>query len=390
MIACDGVCNEWYHGKCVNIRERDGDLIDKYICPACTKPDFMTTWKRMCRRQACRRPARVFDDPPSKYCSRECGLRFFVELVQRSDPTAEVSKDGLSIIDSTKPKKTRKKRKVEKRDRPLPRPHLNGDTIEDPDSRLATPAYSEDEKSEYETDSSADEEDLVNRGGGLRAGEIATLVQRCKTIDEWRALGRKPATPPPDDETEKAAMVYDDFERNKLREIEAQKEENLRRLDILEAREKLLEAIKTRSTSITDEVKKTNPKWKDVCGFDPRLAWNEDVFVQWYDKNGGKEILKSDKPRIGLPEEVRKPANGEVMANGVENDSDADSEDGKTTKKGGVCIRVRCTRHRNWAKSHLAEIRFEQDVVKRNMRQTEELEKGLQDRALLRSLESRA
>jgi len=32
MIGCDGVCEDWFHGKCVNIRQEDGELIDKYIC----------------------------------------------------------------------------------------------------------------------------------------------------------------------------------------------------------------------------------------------------------------------------------------------------------------------------------------------------------------------
>jgi hypothetical protein len=31
MIACDG-CEDWYHGECVNVKEADGDLIDKYYC----------------------------------------------------------------------------------------------------------------------------------------------------------------------------------------------------------------------------------------------------------------------------------------------------------------------------------------------------------------------
>lgn len=32
MIACDGGCEDWFHGKCVNINQVDADLIDKYIC----------------------------------------------------------------------------------------------------------------------------------------------------------------------------------------------------------------------------------------------------------------------------------------------------------------------------------------------------------------------
>jgi COMPASS component SPP1 len=32
MIGCDADCDDWYHGKCVNIDPRDADLIDRYIC----------------------------------------------------------------------------------------------------------------------------------------------------------------------------------------------------------------------------------------------------------------------------------------------------------------------------------------------------------------------
>lgn len=32
MIGCDGGCEDWFHGKCVNIDPKDSELIDKYIC----------------------------------------------------------------------------------------------------------------------------------------------------------------------------------------------------------------------------------------------------------------------------------------------------------------------------------------------------------------------
>lgn len=32
MIGCDADCDDWYHGKCVNMHPRDADLIDRYIC----------------------------------------------------------------------------------------------------------------------------------------------------------------------------------------------------------------------------------------------------------------------------------------------------------------------------------------------------------------------
>jgi hypothetical protein len=50
MICCDvcsclcefalnffKVCDEWFHGRCVNVSERDGAMIDVYVCPTCTQ-----------------------------------------------------------------------------------------------------------------------------------------------------------------------------------------------------------------------------------------------------------------------------------------------------------------------------------------------------------------
>lgn len=32
MIGCDGECEDWFHGRCVNMKQEDADLVDKYIC----------------------------------------------------------------------------------------------------------------------------------------------------------------------------------------------------------------------------------------------------------------------------------------------------------------------------------------------------------------------
>jgi COMPASS component SPP1 len=37
MIGCDADCDDWYHGKCVNIDPRDAELIDRYICKFTSK-----------------------------------------------------------------------------------------------------------------------------------------------------------------------------------------------------------------------------------------------------------------------------------------------------------------------------------------------------------------
>ncbi|RMZ88282.1 hypothetical protein DV736_g4488, partial [Chaetothyriales sp. CBS 134916] len=341
MIACDGGCDEWYHGNCVNIRERDGDLIDKYICPRCTKVGLQTTWKRMCRRKGCRKPARVLMDPPSKYCSKECGRMFFIELIRRGDPLVETAKNDQFVIDRRKAKK------------PLLILSPDSATEIDSESRLATPAQSADGHSEYETDSSADEDELPNRGGPLRAGEVRAILDACTSVDQWRSLGRKPDTPPrePGDhiDVDTAAadaiiqhIEYDDFEKAKLEQMAHQRKTLQEKLEVLEAREKWMDLIRTRSASIVETVKKEDKRAKDPCGFDPRFAWSEEAFLKWYGERGGKAKLATEKVEVGPSEE------DEAL---------------------------------------LAEIRFEQDIVRRGLRRCDSVERGVRERGIIRAWE---
>ena len=395
MIACDGGCDDWFHGNCVHIRERDGDLIDKYICPNCTRAGLQTTWKRMCRRKDCRKPARVFQDPPSKYCSKECGRMFFVELIRRGDPYIDTIKHDQFVVDGGRPKKMRKKRtRTEKQKVAKAVPMVNGDIGElmNGDSRLATPAPSDDGKSEYETDTSADEDQLPNRGGALRAGEVKAIIDRCTSIEQWRNLGQKPATPPREPDEKETNLDFDEFDKKKMQEITKEKTNSQKRNTILDAREKMLELIKTRSAAITEGIKKEGPKDKkgsskrEPCGFDPRVAWTEDSFLEWYDKRDGKAGL--DTERIGPPDDVdedKKMTNGVVEGE----DSEDDSEEKEMPKKGGVCVRNRCPRHRNWAKGTLAELRFEQDLVRRALRRCDEAEREIRERAIVKAWERR-
>ena len=41
MIGCDGGCEDWFHGRCVKMNERDGNLIDKYICELRKRTEYM-------------------------------------------------------------------------------------------------------------------------------------------------------------------------------------------------------------------------------------------------------------------------------------------------------------------------------------------------------------
>jgi COMPASS component SPP1 len=376
MIACDGGCDEWYHGNCVSIRERDGDLIDKYICPRCTRSDYTTTWKRMCRRKACRKPARVLDVPPSKYCSPECGRKFFVEMVQRSDPHAKASINGQYIVESAPAKKLRKK--MRKLNLPngnlLKEPHDNMDgVLSREDTPMLHTPHKHEEQSEYETDTSLDDDELPNRGSTLRAGEVKVMVERRKTIDEWRELGTKPVDPPVKVEGE-SKIELDDSEKANQAVLSKLMSVCRERILVLEAREQLLEMIKIRSAGIIEDVRKADKKNKELCGFDPRLSWTEEEFLLWRNSDEGKSAVAAN--RIGQPPD---PEDG--------NASDSDDSEDVLPTKGGVCIKSRCQRHRTWQKSQLAEIRFEQDLVRRKMEKMEREESDVMERAVLRAWE---
>lgn len=375
MIACDGPCEEWFHGKCVGIRERDGELIDKYICPTCSKDGFITTWKRMCRRQDCRKPARVKDNPPSKYCSVDCGRMFFVELIRRGDSDAQTTKDGQFVVDEKREKKFRKK---VRRERPAQAQRPATGTPVLVGSRPHTPAYSEDERSDYETDSSLDQEQLPNRGGPLRAGEVKALLQQCRNIESWRELGKKPATPPREqDEKATTKLVYDDFEMARIEDIKKEQAELEDKMSLLDAREKMLELIKARSATIADDIKKSNPKQKDICGYDSRVAWCDEEFLRWYEADG-KHVLDSGK--IGPPGEDTS------MTDGID-----ESDDEKAaTMKGGVCARNRCAKHGKagqWQRQQLQELRFEQELLKKRQESVANQEHEIRSRAQIRALE---
>lgn len=389
MIACDGTCNDWYHGKCVGIKERDGDLIDKYICPMCTRDGFVTTWKRMCRRKDCRKPARVMDKPPSKYCSQDCALKFMTSLIARSDPTVKISRDGLRVLAETKQKRYRKKvcsdgRSHERRTQQQQQSQQQQQQQQQR-SGTDTPAYSdaEDLQSEYETDTSADDIPLPTMGGSLRADEIKSLLTQCHSIENLRELGARPPTPPPNDDT---GLHFDSYQQQRLSEMEAQITAVTTRLEIWSQREKFLDLIVARSKSITDSVKAGGNSKKKSCGYDPRCAWDESEFRMWlYEQSeAGHSALESGK--IGPPPEPEEEKETTDYSMSIEDVAGKEEKEGagnEEERKGGVCIKTNCAKHLNWQKAQIAEIRFEQDRLREKIGKLERERRMIRERAVV-------
>ncbi|KAI9852371.1 MAG: hypothetical protein M1838_000893 [Thelocarpon superellum] len=242
MIGCDGGCEDWFHGKCVSIKEEDGDLIDKYICPNCaSEGKGHTTWKPMCRLDGCRQPARLSKDRASKYCCDEHGREFW---------------------------------------------------------RQHTPSEKKRKRLEHE-----EEDGSTTLGGPLSKAELATIVRSVKNVGEFRSMGDGVLSPPPtahsnhgdvhmtdngdDPDANEAERWFNDEERARVQRIRDSKEGVVRRLGGLKSREQFVQLVRDRAKKVLGELTGT----KDICGFDARLAWTEEEFLAWKDSDDGRQAF---------------------------------------------------------------------------------------------------
>ncbi|KAB8072994.1 hypothetical protein BDV29DRAFT_158019 [Aspergillus leporis] len=335
MIACDGGCEDWFHGKCVNIDPKDADLIEQYICPNCKEQGKgMTTWKPMCRVPACRKPARFNTKNLSKYCSDEHGLEF-MRL------------------------KTR---------------HFNMSS--DPGNKM---------------------EDLGSRGGVITAGDLKAVIMGVSSVAEFRKLGEHIVSPPPDDDDKGAKakdkkklgldvspcdLTYSPDEASKLEELRKRRDELLHRKDVLSARNTFLNLVRQRAKSVLERLKQTEPKggWKDICGFDSRLAWSDEEFDEWRLSEAGAKTLE-DGTLEALASSYPEPtdADGDTAMIGVKPD-----ENDVSSLTRGICTKKRCERHKQWVKVHQQELLFEEDTVSQDLSKCEKEAQNVVERAVLR------
>lgn len=258
MIGCDGTCDDWFHGKCVGIEERDKNLIDKYMCPNCTKAGIgQTTWKRMCRRSGCRQPAKPGKIKSgihaSKYCSDECGVLYFRDMASRT----------RGREDSAKSRNSRRKGSI------------------------------------VEAEKTSVDDDLGPKGGVLSAGEVKSLLNASNNAEDFRKLGDGVLSPPatPDGKESGNQIEFSEYESQSLDSIQRAKDDARRRHALLKDRMKYVTLAK-QAASRTATEKELKPK--EYCGYDPRLEWNEEQFEEWRNSPAGKqafeqETLKRDK-----------------------------------------------------------------------------------------------
>nr|POF15210.1 set1 complex component spp1 [Quercus suber] len=326
MIGCDGPCEDWFHGKCVNIQEKNKSLIDKFICPNCAEAGKgKTTFKRMCRRPGCRQPARTSrgknNREISKYCSDECGVQYFRELAARARGQEEVAKSRSN------------------------RRKGNPDTLAEDFSEA--------------------------RGGTISAGELKAMLATSKSAEDFQRLGEGVLSPPatPDEKGNIADIEFTDTELSGIRHIDSQKEEARRRHQLQKDRLKFITMIKQSASRVTTE-KELKPR--DYCGYDSRLEWTPEQFATWRDSAAGKRAFEQDSVAV----ENSSSADDQEMADSVEAGLDAEQE---------VCDRKKCLRHLDWAKMMVDGLRAEMTENSDHMRALEQEGKSIRERAALRA-----
>ncbi|CAK3883621.1 Set1 complex component spp1 [Lecanosticta acicola] len=321
MIGCDGTCDDWFHGKCVGIEERDKNLIDKYLCPNCTKAGVgQTTWKRMCRRAGCRQPAKAGKIKSgihaSKYCSEECGVQYFREMVSKTRGREEHAKSRGS----------RRKGSIAESER--------------------TPA----------------DDDLGAKGGVLSAGEVKALLSASNTAEDFRKLGDGVLSPPATPDGKERKVEFTEYESQALDRIQQAKEDARRRHALLKDRMKFVTLAK-QAASRTATEKELKPK--EYCGYDPRLEWTEIQFEAWRNSTAGRQAFEQETLKTEKSDEKKEIAKG--------------------AEQPEICDRKKCARHLEWSKLAVDDVRHEMGDNSDRMRALDKEEKDIRERAALRT-----
>jgi COMPASS component SPP1 len=331
MIGCDGGCDDWFHGDCVNMKQADEELVDKFICPQCEENGRgNTTWKPMCRRDGCRKPARLIKDRESKYCSDDCGVLFMSEQLQRTA--------GAKGANGTKDKSKRKKKPTEAE--------------------------------------GVEEEEPTPLGGTLRAKDLKALVDASPNIQAFKNLGTGVLTPPQTASPSRAtfpsngedlALTAGEIER--LTALHKEKTQLKDRLEVLKDREKFVSMAKEQAVRLADREKL---KMKDFCGYDSRLSWSDAEFLLWRNSKHG---------RAAFHHSTLTPTPEQISSTPTPTTNGTDAMDIDVDEKETACLKKRCQKHPQWQKLNLQDARFEELEVVEAIKECEKDERSVRERA---------
>lgn len=271
-------------------------------------------------------------------------------------------------------------------------------------------------------------DDLGSRGGVLTAGELKAAIMNVSSTEEFRRLGERIISPPPKDEDEEKkeepqnednakpetdtqapqpprrekklgldvdakGLTYTPDEAAKLEKLRKRRDEIFHRQELLKARDTFSNLVRQRSRAILERLKQTDPKggWKDICGFDTRVAWSDEEFDEWRLSPAGEKMLKDgtlDAPSgsTDADGDTNMDDNTTNKSNNNDNDDNDNGGDGTDieTLSRGVCTKKRCERHKQWVKVHQEDILFEQNTALQDLKKCEDEAQTVVERAVLR------
>ena len=311
MIGCDGGCDDWFHGACVGRKPEEKDLIDRFVCPNCTeKGAGITTWKPMCRLPGCNHPARLKKGEESKYCSEECGIEFFARYRESAKGSEQENVD------------TRSKSKAKSK------------------NSLLSSARNPDEDEQGDP-----------LGGSVLVAHVKSLLDACNDINEFRHLGDSEATTPPasppgslknPEGDLNQSLQFTDHEAARLQELATLKSKLRDTRMQLKQREELIRLVRERANRL-----KERESSKSVCGHDSRLAWSDAECAKWLDTGGGKSVM--DNGTLSPPPRT-----------------DSNTPIGHSPSF-EICKRKNCSRHGNWQKLALQDLRHDAQLLREEM-----------------------
>jgi len=330
-------------------------LITTLLGPNCTEASVgQTLWKRMCRLETCREPARASGPKPSKYCSDEHGIEFMRQRALKGEPDATEPKIPTSPATGR-----RRSRKDNYTDNICPSSdHLIYEPEPDDDAHL--------------------------RGGVLRPAELKTLASTAKSITEFRSLGEGVLSPP--DTASPEEPTYTPAEAVQLATITTRTDALKQRKQLLDDRDTFLSLVKARAKAALVDLKKKGEKIAGVCGFDARLAFTDEEFAVWRSSSEGQETFRTGQLVASTTASAEMDASVVVGSEGEPTLTNGVKEEEQKIEE-GVCTKKRCKRHEMWQKLQMQEVAFEKDLVRQEMRRLIVEEKGIKERAAVRSLE---
>lgn len=240
-------------------------------------------------------------------------------------------------------------------------------------------------------------------GGILTPGDLKAAILGVSSVEEFRKLGNQIISTPPESARDSPAsdiknetktpdadklfnvhasgVEYSADEAAKIEKLRQRRDDLLRRKEMLAARSTFVGLVRQRSKAVVEKLKQNEPKsgWKDICGFDSRLAWADEEFDDWRLSEAGKKALEEGTPdAMAASYPTTTDADGDVAM-----DSD-EKEDAMALLTRGICIKKRCERHKQWVKVQQQDIVFEDNAAEQDLKKTEQEARSVAERAVLR------